>query len=131
MERAGRLITKLKTPPGAISPEALALAGWPAAVGKTIAAHTRALWLVSSRLVVETEDQIWQRQLAALKTQILKRLDGVLGESVVSEVEFRLPARRRGPQRAEQPQQGIAEGERRERPPLRSIFKQRRNRRSA
>ena len=66
MERAGKLISKLKLPTGSITPQDLALAGWTGAVGKRIANHTRALSLVTDRLVVEVEDLIWQRQLAVL-----------------------------------------------------------------
>ena len=64
-------------------PEDLACAGWPAAVGQRIAAHARAVSLAGNRLVVEVEDAVWQRQLCVLKKQILKRLEEVLGQSVV------------------------------------------------
>ena len=131
MERAGKLISKLKLPPGSVTPQDLALAGWAEAVGKRIANHARALSLVTNRLVVEVEDAIWQRQLAGLKSQILKRLEDVLGQRMVREVEFRLPTRRREPQRAAQPRPSNDEADRIEDPVLRSIYKQRRGRKSA
>jgi hypothetical protein len=131
MERAGKLISKLKLPAGSITPQDLALAGWAEAVGKRIANHSRALSLMTDRLVVEVEDVIWQRQLAGLKSQILKRLEEVLGQRLVREVEFRIPVRRREPQRAVQPRPSNDEADRIEDPVLRTIYKQRRGRKSA
>ncbi len=131
MERAGKLISKLKLPTGSITPQDLALAGWTEAVGKRIANHTRALSLVTDRLVVEVEDLIWQRQLSVLKTQILKRLEEVLGDPIVRQVEFRIAVRRREPQRASQPRPSNDEADRIEDPVLRTIYKQQRGRKSA
>lgn len=101
MERAGFLIGKLRIPEGALSPEELSCAAWPAAVGKKIAARTTAVSLVRSCLIVEVEDILWQRQLTTLKAQIVKRLQEVLGAGVVNEVAFRPMVPRRQPQRAE------------------------------
>jgi hypothetical protein len=131
MERAGKLISKLKLPAGSITPQDLALAGWAGAVGKRIANHSRALSLVTTRLVVEVEDVIWQRQLWGLKAQIVKRLEEVLGQPIVRDVEFRIPVRRREPQRAVQPRPSNDEADRIEDPVLRAIYKQQRRRRLA
>src|SRR5215471_2594813 len=68
MERASSLVRKLSA--SMITSEELALAAWPDAVGKRIAAHTRAAKLVRTRLVVEVEDAVWQRQLFSLSRQI-------------------------------------------------------------
>jgi hypothetical protein len=131
MERAARLIAKLKLPPGAVSPQDLAVAAWTSAVGQRIAARTRPLALVSDRLVVEVEDQVWQRQLFVLKAQVVRRLEEVLGQSLVRDVEFRLAVRRREPRRVEKPPSTADEADRIEDPVLRSIYKQQRKRRSA
>ena len=53
--------------------------------------------MVRTRLVVEVEDAIWQRQLFALTPQILAKLEQSLGRGVVEEVEFRIVPRRREP----------------------------------
>ena len=98
MERASRLIRKLSIPGDPISGEELACAAWPQAVGKKIAAHTRAVRMVRSRLIVEVEDVVWQRQLFALIGQILRNLEKHLGGGVVEEVEFRVVPGRRPPQ---------------------------------
>jgi predicted nucleic acid-binding Zn ribbon protein len=101
MERAGKLIRKLKLPAETASLEDLVLAAWPMAVGKRIASHTRPVALVRERLVIEVEDPIWQRQLWTLRGQILAKLVEVLGPGAVGTVEFRVATQRRMPQREE------------------------------
>ncbi len=131
MERAGRLISKLGLPEGTVSIEELACAGWPAAVGKKIAARTRAVFLAGGRLRVEVEDAVWQRQLTALKSQILKKLEEVLGQVTVRDVDFRVSPRRRLPEPDPQPPAGQDEADQIPDPFLRTIYKQQRRRRSA
>ena len=101
MERASKLIRELRLPGDTISGEQIACAAWPHAVGRKIAAHTRAARMVRTRLIVEVEDQIWQRQLFALSAHILRNLEKSLGGGLVEEVEFRITPRRREPQRAD------------------------------
>jgi predicted nucleic acid-binding Zn ribbon protein len=101
MERASKLIRRLRLPGDAMSAEELVCAAWPEAVGKKIAAHTRAARLVRTRLVVEAEDHIWQRQLFALTPHVLRNLERSLGPGLVEDLEFRVVPRRREPQRAQ------------------------------
>lgn len=131
MERAGKLISRLKLPTGSVSPEALARAAWPAAVGKRIAFRTRVVSLAGSRLIVEVGDSVWQRQLSVLKAQILNKLDEVLGPSIVSGIEFRVAVPRRLPQKAEQLARPEDEADGIEDPVLRRIYKEKRKRQSA
>ena len=100
MERAGRLIGKMKLSPGVADSETRARAAWPVAAGKKIAEHTRATVLVRGALVVEVEDLVWQRQLNALRHFLLRNLREVLGEQTVSDIDFRPMPRRMAPQRA-------------------------------
>ena len=99
MERAGRLIGKLKL--DVDDPELRARAAWKVAAGKKIAEHTRAVALVRGSLVVEVEDQIWQRQLKTLSGFLLRNLEKALGEALVTDIDFRPMPKRREPQRAE------------------------------
>ncbi|MBK5291771.1 MAG: hypothetical protein JJE04_08870, partial [Acidobacteriia bacterium] len=46
MERAGKLLGQSKMAARCLTPEQLALASWPVAVGKKIAEHTRAARMV-------------------------------------------------------------------------------------
>ncbi len=111
MERASKLIRGLRLPGDTISAEELACAAWPQAAGKKIAAHTRAAKLVRTRLVVEVEDHIWQRQLCALSGYILRNLEKGLGSGLVDDLEFRIVPRKREPQRAAAAIPGLFEDE--------------------
>jgi hypothetical protein len=133
MEIASKLIRGFKLGGETVSDEQLACAAWPRSVGKKVAAHTSAARMVRTRLVVEVEDHIWQRQLFTLSGQILQGLEQNLGRGVVEDVEFRIVPRRIDPQRAtaavpgavpvaSDDAEGIAD------PVLRSIYRASRNR---
>ncbi len=102
MQRASRILGKVKIPKDLVSPEDIARALWRPAVGQKIADRTRVVAVVRSALVVEVEDQIWQRQLNALRYQILDNLNELLaGRLLITELDLRpMPAQRRGPQTA-------------------------------
>jgi predicted nucleic acid-binding Zn ribbon protein len=100
MERAGRLIGKLKLSAETIDPETRARAAWTPAAGKKVAAHTRAAALVRGTLIVEVEDLVWQRQLVTLRHFLLRNLAAELGEALVTGLDFRPMPPRRKPQRA-------------------------------
>jgi len=111
MERAGRLIPKLKLSAEMADPETRVLAAWALAAGEKIARHTRAVSLVRGALIVEVEDFTWQRNLAGFEHFLLRNLREALGEPIVKSLDLR-PMRkppgaaspgviqRRGPQRA-------------------------------
>ncbi len=129
MERASKLIRKLRLPGDTISPEEIACAAWPQAVGRKIARHTRAAKMVRTRLVVEVDDYTWQRQLFALSRCILSNLEMSLGSGLVEDLEFRVVPRRREPQRAVRAVPGLStdEADGIDDPLLRSIYKAARN----
>jgi len=102
MERASRLMGQLNFPGDSVSAEQLVCAAWSAAVGARIAKHARAERLVRTKLIVGVDDSVWQRQLFGMSRMILSKLTENLGERlVVDELEFRVAAQKRGPQRAE------------------------------
>lgn len=106
MERAGRIIGKLKIKPvevAGVKTYHLAPRAWTAAVGKTIAAHTRPVFLDGSTLIVETEDAVWRTQLTGLHDSILPRIDRIVGSGIVRRIEFRVAPPRRMPARVEMP----------------------------
>jgi hypothetical protein len=100
MERASKLIRGLRLPGDTITPDELACAAWGQAVGKRLARHTRAVRLVRSKLIVEVEDHIWQRQLFTLSYQILSNLTKAVGPGLIDDLEFKIMPRRRDPARA-------------------------------
>jgi hypothetical protein len=101
MERAGRLIGKMKLPRELSDPETRVRAAWALAAGKKIARHTRATNLVRDSLIVEVEDYIWQKQLVTLEHFFITNLAEALGEKLVAKIDFRPMPRRIAPQRAE------------------------------
>jgi hypothetical protein len=132
MERAGKSLAKLKLS-DAISSEELAVAAWPAAVGKRIASHASAKSLVRDSLVIEVEDAIWQKQLFHLRFQILAKLAEVLGGGIIREVEFRITPPRRPPQPAQRlrESQPADEADRIPDAGMRIVYKQARKKASA
>jgi len=131
MERAGKALANLKFS-AAISPDQLAIAAWPAAVGQRIAVHAVPKALVRGCLVVEAEDSIWQKQLFHLRFDILAKITEILGSSLVTDLEFRVAAGlpRRPPQSARSHGENIAgdEAERIEDPVMRILYKRSRTR---
>jgi predicted nucleic acid-binding Zn ribbon protein len=100
MDRAGKFIRKLNLPEECVTAQELAKAAWPHAVGKRIAAHTRAVGLNGGFLIVEVADSVWQTQLEALRGQILPKLREIAGDDAVAGIEFRRGVPRRPAARA-------------------------------
>lgn len=98
MQRAARLLSKTKLKYAKLAPEDFAEAVWPAAVGKRLAMRTGPVKLYGQKLVVDVEDQIWQKQLATMSNQILFKLQSMTGPGMIEQLEFRVGAPRRGPQ---------------------------------
>lgn len=111
MQRVSSLLRKLKLPAGADSPENRAKAAWRLAAGPKIEKHTIPATLVRSTLVVEVGDIIWQKQLHALRGFLLAKINEILGEPLVTDLDFRSMPPRMRPQRAEvtRPADGIAD----------------------
>lgn len=127
MERAGRVVGKLKLGKNGVSDEEMVRAAWAVAVGKKIALRTRASGMVRNRLVVDVEDAVWQRQLWTLRDQILGRLEQVLGRRIVEELHFRIAIARMMPVRAEERVPGDEADEIRD-PVFRLVYKAARKR---
>src|SRR3954451_4051240 len=128
MERASKFIRGLGLPAETITAEELACAAWAPAVGKKVAAHTRAAKLVRNKLVVEVEDRIWQRQLFALSYQILRNMVKGIGQGIVEDLEFKIVPRRREPARASTSMPLFDEANAIEDPVLRDIYRAARKR---
>ena len=122
MERAGRTIAKLKTAHQHLTVEELTLAAWPAAVGKRLAGRTRVVSVRSGRMVVEVEDDVWRRNLAALSPHILKNLAEMLDTAAPAWIEFRVGVPRRPPQSEPAVQRVADESDGIEDPGLRRIY---------
>ncbi|HEX3996137.1 MAG TPA: DUF721 domain-containing protein, partial [Acetobacteraceae bacterium] len=102
MERAARLIERDRRSQQILTADDMVRGVWPAAVGNAIARHTVRLKVVRSTLVVEVEDATWQKQLFPLSSQIISRVQKLLGKSDIEHVEFRTAVLKRPMQRAGQ-----------------------------
>lgn len=131
MERAGRVLGTLGLNRRGVSDEQIAMAAWPVAVGKKIAARTTAVGLVRTRLIVEVEDYVWQRQLFTLRDQIMRALEKATGQTLVEQLEFRVAVPKRQPVRAEVRCERADEADGIRDPFLRDIYKAARRKASA
>jgi len=128
MERASKVLGKLNLPEGTVTQEAMVCAVWASAVGKKIAAHSRAVKMVRSHLIVEVEDAVWQRQLFVLRHQIGRKIEETIGAGIVEDIEFRVSPRRIGPARAQHSMAQPDEADDIADPVLRSLYKASRKR---
>jgi hypothetical protein len=126
MDSAAKVIRSMALPAGSISAEEVACQAWATAVGKRLAMHARATRLVRTKLVVDVEDAVWQKQLFCLSKQILRNLERRLGAGLVDDVEFRIMPRRIEPQRAARALPLFDEANGIEDPVLRGIYKYKR-----
>ena len=82
--------------------EAAAIAAWKHAAGDGLKEHAVALKLENRTLTVAVADPIWQKQLNAMRGQLLYRVNTILGQSFVSAFNFVIDRERVKP-RVEQP----------------------------
>jgi predicted nucleic acid-binding Zn ribbon protein len=68
--------------------EAAAIAAWKHAAGDGLKEHAVALKLENRTLTVAVADPIWQKQLNAMRGQLLYRVNTILGQSLVSAFNF-------------------------------------------
>ncbi|MCU1257438.1 MAG: hypothetical protein JWO80_323 [Bryobacterales bacterium] len=124
MEKASRIFGRMNVRERPITAEQIVLSAWARAVGKKIAQNTRPAKLVRTRLVVEVEDAVWQKNLFVLSRHIVGNLGRAVGPGLVDDVEFRIIPRRREPQRAAAAMPLFAdEADRIADPVLRDIYK--------
>jgi len=131
MERVGRVLGNLKLAKQGVSDEEMVRSAWAAAVGRKIAVRTHAVGMVRTRLIVEVEDAVWQRQLWTLRSQILKRFEQVLGRVIVEELEFKIAVPRIKPVRAEAVRESTDEADLILDATFRSVYKAARKRATA
>ena len=83
--------------------EAAAIAAWKHAAGDGLKEHAVAFKLENRTLTVAVADPIWQKQLTAMRGQLLYRVNTILGQPLVSAFNFVIDRERVKP-RVEQPE---------------------------
>jgi hypothetical protein len=70
--------------------EAAALVAWRRVAGEGLRAQAVPFRLYRKTLIVAVADVTWQKQLEAMSGQLLFRLNSLLGQAVVTYIEFRV-----------------------------------------
>lgn len=70
--------------------EAAALVAWRRVAGEGLRAQAVPFRLYRKTLIVAVLDTAWQKQLEAMSGQLLFRLNSLLGQAVVTYIEFRI-----------------------------------------
>jgi len=73
--------------------EAAAIAAWKHAAGEGLRNHALPLGLEGNTLIVAIADAVWQKQLGAMKGQMLFRINAILGQPLVSQIDLRIDPR--------------------------------------
>jgi len=68
--------------------QAAAIAAWKHAAGDGLKDHAVPIRLENRTLTVAVADAIWQKQLHAMRGQMLFRVNSILGQPIVSAIEF-------------------------------------------
>jgi hypothetical protein len=68
--------------------EAAALAAWKHAAGDGLRDRTVPLRLEDRKLIVAVADAIWQKQMHSMRAQLLFRINTILGQPIVREIEY-------------------------------------------
>jgi hypothetical protein len=70
--------------------EAAAIVAWKHVAGEGLRPHAAPFRLHKKTLIVAVADSIWQKQLESMAGQLLFRLNSLLGQAVVTYIEFRV-----------------------------------------
>jgi len=73
--------------------EAAAIAAWKHAAGAGLKEHAVPLKLENRTLTVAVADPIWQKQLTSMRSELLFRINSILGQPVVGALEFLIDSR--------------------------------------
>src|SRR6185503_328432 len=68
--------------------EAAAIAAWKHAAGEGLKEHAVPLRLENRTLTIAVADRIWQKQLTSMRGQMLFRINSILGQPLVSTLDF-------------------------------------------
>jgi hypothetical protein len=73
--------------------EAAALAAWRHVIGDGLRHHTSAKKLEGKTLIVVVRDTIWQKQLNAMKSHLVFRVNAILGQPLLNNIELIVDAK--------------------------------------
>lgn len=70
--------------------EAVVFAAWRKIAGERLSEHTIPFRLFNKHLIIAVADKMWKRHLESLSGQMIFKLNSVLGQAIVTFIEFRI-----------------------------------------
>ncbi len=70
--------------------EAVVFAAWRKIAGESLSEHTIPFRLINKHLIIAVADKMWKRHLESLSGQMIFKLNSVLGQAIVTFIEFRI-----------------------------------------
>jgi len=70
--------------------EAVVFAAWRRIAGESLSEHTVPFRLYNKHLIVAVADKMWKRHLESLSGQMVFKLNSLLGQAIVTFIEFRV-----------------------------------------
>ena len=70
--------------------EAVVFAAWRKIAGESLSEHTVPYRLFNKHLIIAVADKTWKRHLESLSGQMIFKLNSVLGQAIVTFIEFRI-----------------------------------------
>ena len=92
-----------KQPQKQLPVEEIVRSVWTHLVGRQIAERSQVFQLYRETLIVHVPDRAWQRQLRRLERQLLARVNRLLGQRLVTGMDFRVDASLAAPASSAQP----------------------------
>ena len=94
--------------------EAVVFAAWRRIAGESLSEHTVPYRLFNKHLIIAVADKMWKRHLETLSGQMIFKLNSVLGQAIVTFIEFRVEAETLAAERAKHPRNLMTDEEQRE-----------------
>jgi hypothetical protein len=70
--------------------EAVVFAAWRRVAGESLSEHTVPFRLFKKHLIIAVADKMWKRHLESLSGQMIFKLNSILGQAIVTFIEFRV-----------------------------------------
>lgn len=82
--------------------EAVVFAAWRRVAGESLSEHTVPFRLFNKHLIIAVADKMWKRHLETLSGQMIFKLNSLLGQAIVTFIEFRIEEETLAEERAKQ-----------------------------
>lgn len=94
--------------------EAVVFAAWRKVAGESLSGHTVPIRLFNKHLIIGVADKMWKRHLETLSGQMIFKLNSMLGQAIVTFIEFRVDEETLAAERAKHQKNQMTDEEQRE-----------------